>query len=187
MLMLELNEVLLEGEPNTFSMMAHEGRVTCITGGTPQRRTQWLLAMMGLRPVKSGFISLDGEPLTAKTAPMLRKMMAYVPDTLDVGTVVNVYEPPTVQQVFALKANRGLPISNGLLAEETRRTGATGEKAQWLAVAMLLKRSIVLIDSPLGSTANYLRIQAEKGLAIVVATTDGDILSMADNIYELTE
>ena len=61
--MLELNEVLVEGAANTVSMMAQERQMTCLTGGTAQVRSHLLLAILGLVPVKSGFVNIDGEPL----------------------------------------------------------------------------------------------------------------------------
>ena len=67
--MLELNEVLIEGESRTLSMMAHEGQITCLTGDTPERLTRWLCCMMGFERVQSGFVSIDGEPMPTPTSP----------------------------------------------------------------------------------------------------------------------
>ena len=46
-------------------------------------------------------------------------MMAYAPSELVADGEVTVYEPPTVQDVFNLKANRDVPISNGPEAVST--------------------------------------------------------------------
>ena len=178
--MLELNEVLIEGEPHTLSLMAHEGGLTCLAGGTPQRLTRWLYAMMGFVPVSTGYISIDGEPMTARNGEELRRTMAFVPDKLEpIGQVV-VYEPPTVQQVFGLRANRDLPISNGLLAEEMRRTGTSGDKAQWLAVDSLLMLPILLVDIPVPASMDYLRRLASAGSTIILTTQDNAVADLAD-------
>ena len=74
-MMLELNEVLVEGEPQTLSLMAKASEMTCLTGGSAERRTRWLLAMLGFQSVTHGYISIDGEPLTNMK---LQKLMYYV-------------------------------------------------------------------------------------------------------------
>ena len=61
--MLELNEVLIDDAENTVSMMAQERKVTCLTGGSAKVRSRMLLAIIGLEPLKSGFVCIDGEPL----------------------------------------------------------------------------------------------------------------------------
>ena len=92
--MLELNDVVVEGASKTVSMMAKEGEVTCLTGDSREVRSHLLLAMLGLSPVRSGFISIDGEPLNRQTVKTLRRMMAYVPEELVADGEVTVYEPP---------------------------------------------------------------------------------------------
>ena len=178
--MLELNDVLIRGEQSTLSLMAHEGQVTCLAGGS-----HWLQAMLGFEPVLAGFISVDGEPLTFKTIRKLRRMMAFVPDRLDdVGEVI-VYDAPAVADVFALKANRQTDASS--LQQEMAQTGATGQKASLLAVAALLNRAILLVDNPLPSSLPYLHRLAEKGCTVIVASSDRTVMSMADHLVEMKE
>ncbi|MBR3068124.1 MAG: hypothetical protein IKG77_10325 [Prevotella sp.] len=188
--MLELNDVLLRGEHSTLSMMAHEGQVTCITRvGAPLGATPvgWLHAMMGFVPVVAGYISIDGEPLTVRSAAVMRRLMAFVPAALEQDGEVEVYEPPSVQDVFALKANRQFSISNGLLSEEMKRTGTTGMKAQLLAVGVLLQRYILLVDRPAASSMPYLKRQAEMGRIVVVTSNDSLVVSQADCLVEIKE
>ena len=184
--MLELNDVLVEEAEKTVSMMARERQVTCLTGGDERIRTRLLLAMLGLAAVKSGFVSIDGEPLEPRTVGLFRSMMAYAPADLKADGEVVVYEPPSVQDVFALKDNREVAISNGLLAEEIKRTGASSPmKAQLLAVAVLRQRPILLVDEPDPASAGYLHRLAAEGRTVVVASSDDTIMNMADIIVEL--
>ena len=184
--MLELNEVLLAGEEHTLSGMAREGQVTCLTRGTPQRRRRWLAAMMGFEPTVRGFISLDGEPMTATTTRELRSMMAFVPERLVADGEVVVYEAPTVQEVFSLRANRHVAISNGILSEEMKRTGIDGDYAQWLAVAVLLGKSILLVEGPPAGAFDYLEWQATSaGRTVIVATDDETITARAEAVIEI--
>jgi ABC-type sugar transport system ATPase subunit len=183
--MLELNEVLVAGADNTVSMMARERQVTCLTGGSVAVRSKLLLAMLGLVSVKSGFVSIDGEPLEPQTVDLFRGMMAYVPSELRAEGEVVVYEPPTVQDVFNLKHNREAAISNGLLTEEMKRTGAPDEKARLLAVAVLRKCPILLVDTPHTDSADYLRAFAAQGHIVVVSSDERSILDVADEIVEV--
>ena len=184
--MLELNEVLLAGEERTVTGMAREGQLTCLTGGTPERRRRWMEAMMGFEPLARGYISLDGEPLTAATTRELRSMMAFVPARLVPDGEVVVYDPPTVQDVFSLRANRHVAISNGILSEEMKRTGIDGDYAQWLAVAVLLARSILLVESPPPGAIDYLEWQAASaGRTVIVATDNEAITARAGTVIEI--
>jgi len=183
--MLELNDVLVEGAEKTVSMMAQERQVTCLTGGSSTVRSQLLLAMMGLATVKSGYISIDGEPLEASNTKNFRRLMSYAPSQLEADGEIMVYEPPTVQDVFSWKGNRDAAISNGLLEEEMKRTMAPKEKAQLLAVAVLRKRSILLVDQPDALSANYLHHLATDGQMVIVSSNDPAILSASDNIVEI--
>ncbi len=183
--MLELNEVLLSGEERTLSLMAKARQLTCLVGATRQRRSRWLMAMLGLEPVQMGFISVDGEPLTPATVGLLRPLMGYVPDRLQTEGEVVSYEPPTVQDVFRLRANRHLPISNGILAEEMRRTSADADEARRLAVAVLLGRPILLVDHPSAAVLPYLKDQARSGRTVIVATDAAPIINAADLVVEI--
>lgn len=183
--MLELNEVLLRGEERTLSLMGEAGQMTCLVGGTRRRRQRWLMAMLGFEDVQVGYISVDGEPLNRKNVGVLRAMMGYVPDGLRKEGEVVTYEPPTVQDVFQLRANRHLPISNGMLAEEMRRTGLPADEARWLAVAVLLERPILLVDHPSAGAANYLHYQARRGRTVIVATDETSVYGSADKVIEI--
>jgi len=185
-MVLELNETLIEGAERTVSMLAEEGQMVCLTGGSAQSRTGLLLAMMGLRAVKSGYVCIDGEPLSAEMADEFRALMAYAPDRLVAEGEVKRYDPPTVQEVFELKANRELPISNGLLAEEMKRTGTVGDKARLLAVAVLRQKPILLVDNPAAACADYLQRLAQQGGKLVIATsTEQAIVAASDIVVEL--
>ena len=188
--MLELNDVLLQGERHTLSMMAREGELTCLTatpfmGQAVGDGGRWLHAILGFEPVVAGYISIDGEPITSATLPAMRRLMAYAPATLDSVGELTVYEPPSVQDVFALKANRQQPITNGILSEEMKRTGTVGMKAQLLAVAVLLNRPILLIDSPDAASSAYLRRLADDGRTVIVVSNADEIVHEADNVVEV--
>ena len=68
--------MLVEGEPQTLSLMATAGEMTCLTGGSAERRTRWLLAMLGFQSVTHGYISIDGEPLTPASSAVFPSLIA---------------------------------------------------------------------------------------------------------------
>ena len=179
--MLELNDVLIEGEAHTLSLMAHERQITCLVGGS-----RWLYAMLGFEPITAGFISIDGEPLTPKTASALRRQMAFAPHHLDdVGELVR-YEAPTADDVFALRANR--QCDNDALEEETAQTGGTGQQARLLAIAVLRQRPILLVEEPDAAMLSYLRKQALSGRIVIITSTDDTVINAADNvIFQTTD
>lgn len=182
---LELNEVLLEGASRTVSMIAESRQLVCLTGGRAEERTRLLRAVMGFVPLTGGVLSIDGTPLNAKSAPTLRRCMAYAPHRLDDVGHFPTYEAPSVQSVFTLKANQQVSISNGILSEEVKRTGCTGKPAQLLAVAALLQRPILLCDEPPVESAPYLQNLARQGLLVLTASASQTLRAAADVVVEL--
>lgn len=184
--MLELNDVLLEGEPRTLSLMAYEGRLTCLTGGTAAQRSRWLQGMLGFVPAIGGYISIDGEPLTSASAPVFRQMMAYAPCRLCVEGQIRHYEPPTVQDVFALKANADIMVTNGGLNREIKMVGDVDEEqARWLAVAVLRGKPILLVEEPQVGAVGYLQMQAQKGRIVIVTSQEEAYRQAADKVVEI--
>ena len=185
-MLLELNEALLEGEPQTLSMMAREGQLTCLTGGTPERRLRWMEAMMGFVPIVHGYVSIDGEPLTPATADSFRQLMTFAPSELSALGQVRTYDAPSVQDIFSLQANRSRPISNGILGEEMRRVGiADDAQARLIAVAVLLGKAILLVSQPPAGAFDYLLRQARQGKTVIVSSTDAAFLTGADLVVEI--
>ena len=185
-MILELNEVLLKGEPHTLSLIARTGQLACLAGGTPARRLRWLRAIQGFECVSNGFISIDGEPLSPRSLPVFRQLIAYAPQSLLPVGEVDVLPPPSVQDIFHLKANRERPISNGILTEEMRRIAgehaADDPRTRLLAVAVLLNKPILLVDSPSVEALPYLLEQAAKGKAVIAATDAPAYQEAADSL-----
>ena len=59
------------------------------------------------------------------------------------------------------------------------------EKAQLLAVAVLRKRPILLVDQPHVLSADYLRQQARDGHIVIVSSDDEEILRKSDNVIDV--
>ncbi|MCR5679183.1 MAG: ATP-binding cassette domain-containing protein [Prevotella sp.] len=191
--MLELNEVCLQEhnaiDGHTLSMMAEEEQLTCLHGGSAGKRSRLLLAMLGLEPVANGVVSVDGEPVTPATARTMRRQMAYVPDGLEPQGEVTVYEAPTEDDVFRLRANRHQRLTQEALEQEMNRVA---DPSQWkdsrvklLAVAALLERPIVLVDNPPVFAADYLLQLARQGRVVIVSSDEDVFVEQADQVLEL--
>lgn len=184
---LELNEVLISGERQTISMLAERGVVTALSGNSYERLSLYLKAILGFVDISNGHICIDGEPLTKHTATFFRSQMAYAPARLEtVGEIVS-YEPPSVQEVFSLKSNQSIAISNGILAEEIRRIGADSgdNRIRWIAVAALLERPILLVENPPLLAMTYLHQIAAKGRIVIVTSNDTAVLTNSNKVIEI--
>ena len=59
-----------------LSFTARDGQLTCITGSEGSGKTILIRTLMGLLPVKEGFVSVDGELLTVRSASAFRTIFA---------------------------------------------------------------------------------------------------------------
>ena len=65
-----------------LSFIARDGELTCITGPAGSGKTVFIRTLMGFLPVKAGFVSVDGELLTVQSSHAFRRMMVYLPQTI---------------------------------------------------------------------------------------------------------
>ena len=65
-----------------LSFIARDGELTCITGPAGSGKTVFIRTLMGFLPVKVGFVSVDGELLTVQSSHAFRRMMVYLPQTI---------------------------------------------------------------------------------------------------------
>ena len=147
-----------------LSFVAAGGEVTCLQG---RGGISVLRAAMGLLFAAEGYVSMDGELVTPRSASALRRLVAYVPRRLDVVGQFPAYEPPTPADVMTLKANRGR-MGDGTL----------------LGVAEALDRPLLLVDND-AATPEWLRRMASQGRTVVVASNDERVAAAADHVVRL--
>lgn len=77
--MIELKNVTTQGEGGlkNYSLVVENGKVLALQGNEGELVIKTLL---GFAPVEEGYVTFDGMLLTPKSAPFLRKMIAYVPN-----------------------------------------------------------------------------------------------------------
>lgn len=80
-MMLELHNVTIGELIKDLSVTIEEGQIVGMRG---KGKSTLLRAIMGLIPVSSGHICIDGEMLTQKSATYFRRFLAYVPQRISV-------------------------------------------------------------------------------------------------------
>jgi ABC-type cobalamin/Fe3+-siderophores transport system ATPase subunit len=187
--MLEFKNVsvtLPHGEMSTpFSMLLSGGEMACLCGPVGSGKSLLLRAVMGLAPVASGYITVDGELVTSGSASYFRRIIAYVPQHLP-DTRMKVSE--LCQSVFNLQVNRDVKFTKETLMKVWYQLGID-ESAYALQVSELeqqtlqlvllsllplLKRPVILIDNMLQTqeTFRLLRGLAAEGAEVLYTCED---------------
>ena len=178
--MLELKEasLTLDGHEgfNGLSFVANDGQMTCVTGTAGKSALASVL--LGFTPLTEGFISIDGSLLTPLSAPVFRRLMAYVPQEQSVGVSDWVPDTTGLESVWAA----GLPDGD---AFRRRRS----QPVRLAEVATLLPplsaRDIIIADDPSPAMAEQLRHLADMGRTVVVMSCREEFLNMSDQIVRI--
>ena len=173
-LMLEFKNVsvsLPDGNHSAhFSLIAEKGELVCIHGGKHTGKSEVLLSILGLRPLRSGFITFDGELITHEASPYFRRMMAYVPQYMPEGRI----------EIREVCRYLRLDVPNDLEDIKDKAVSSFSEQelqAILLRLALEQKREVVLVDNafPTPKTQELLGKLAETG-AEVIFTHEDDTL-----------
>ncbi len=62
-----------------FSLIVKGGEMVTLSGWTRENRRALMAVIWGVLPLDKGFVSIDGECITALSGPYLRRSMAYLP------------------------------------------------------------------------------------------------------------
>ena len=163
-----------------ISMEARRGEVTVILGRNGVGKTTLLKSLMGVVPVKTGSIVLDGAPIT-KDAPYerVRKGVGYVPQGREIFGRLTVHE--NLRMGLAYKSGSA-PIPAELfdlfpvLKQMINRRGGdlSGGQQQQLAIARALAAGpkLLILDEPtegiqpsiIKDIGRVIRMLAERGM-----------------------
>ena len=84
--MLEFKDVCIRLDNGStsipFSLVMSEGDLVCLSGAAGTGKSKVLLAVLGLEPLVSGYITVDGELVAPGSSEYFRRMIAYVPQQL---------------------------------------------------------------------------------------------------------
>ena len=189
--MLELHDVIIKPRQQTFSLMVEDGKLACISGPQGSGKTSVLRAIMGLLPIDSGHISIDGELLTPRSAPYFRRHMAYVPSRL-----MPIPGQDTVDDVrrllFSLRSSGTKQQEGGADGRRWSALTLTEQYLELLTCAAQLQRSIVLVDQPpcelddaaVSDVLSLLQRMTDAGASVVVVSNSYHIKMNSQTLIE---
>lgn len=177
-----------------LSFMARDGQLTCITGSEGSGKTTLIRTLMGFLPVESGFVSVDGELLTIRSAHAFRSMMAYLPQQMQ---MLRHHLSPD-SSLHAYEADE-YGVWNALMPsaiEEQKPESLSPEEIFQLAQKTLegaKDKPIVIADEPAALLTSelslqmlqLLRSQADAGKTVLIASRKQQLVAYADQVINL--
>lgn len=200
--------VSMHGKPlfKNVTFQAAAGQKAAVTGSEGCGKSILLRTMLGLTPLSSGWVCVDGEPVLPDTAQMFRNRMSYMPSGEGLERV-RIGE--LMEGVFALRANSDciytkeavfkewdkLDIPHDCYSKTFGETDAATAQRIRLALTGLAGRPYALIDDPISQqdadgkrvVLDYLCSPTFSHSATVVATRDNDLLAVCDKTINLND
>ena len=176
-----------------LSFIARDGELTCITGPAGSGKTVFIRTLMGFLPVKEGFVSVDGELLTVQSSHAFRRMMVYLPQTIQM--LAHQLEEPTDtdsdESDYAVwdalwprsvKLETPAPLSSEAIFQLVEKT-----------IREAPDKPIIVADEPAALMSgeqterlvDLLKGQAAAGKTVLVASSQYQIVSRADQVITL--
>lgn len=195
--MLEVKDATIRVGDKTLmsglSFIAKNGQMTCVKGSSGSGKSALIRTLMGFLPVGEGFVSVDGELLTIRSASAFRQMMTYLPQNMQLLRR-QLYEPE-----YTDGDDPEYGVWDNLLPEiqeETKAEPLTPEEIFSLAEKTLKEageKPIVIADEPAAMLTPELAErmlallleQARMGKTVVVASRRPEIIANADKVIEV--
>lgn len=195
--MLEVKDATIRVGDKTLmsglSFIAKDGQMTCVKGSSGSGKSALIRTLMGFLPVGEGFVSVDGELLTIRSASAFRQMMIYLPQNMQLLRR-QLYEPE-----YTDGDDPEYGVWDNLLPEiqeESKAEPLTPEEIFSLAEKTLkegVEKPIVIADEPAAMLTPELAErmlallleQARMGKTVVVASRRPEIIANADKVIEV--
>ncbi|MBP8687357.1 MAG: ABC transporter [Prevotella sp.] len=190
--MLEIKNGILSGVeyPATsadINFSVDAGEMLCIYRTQDDYVTAIIRSMLGLQPLKSGFITIDGDVVDASSAAYFRNMFSYVPHDLDMplDKITDVLSSPfETDKRITKKILKGeldrFGIDAAVLDSDYNKLPKYVTQLILIIVAVLSDRPYLIIDKLYSEiTANilmpYLNDYATEGHSVIIVSDDEDI------------
>lgn len=206
--MVEIEKLSISfGELTLFKgldLHVNQGESVCICGGSGSGKTSLLKAILGFVPVNEGKIRIDGTLLTPKTADLLHRKIAWIPQEL---ALPSEWISEMVHMPFELKANREAGFDKESLMEyfailglekglyEKRVSEVSGGQRQriMLAVTAMLNKSVLIVDEPTSAldpdscllVINFFKSLCRKGMTVLAVSHDKQFAAGCDRVFNL--
>ena len=195
--MLEIKNGILSGVeyPATsadINFSVDAGEMLCIYRTQDDYVTAIIRSMLGLQPLKSGFITIDGDVVDASSAAYFRNMFSYVPHDLDMplDKITDVLSSPfETDKRITKKILKGeldrFGIDAAVLDSDYNKLPKYVTQLILIIVAVLSDRPYLIIDKLYSEiTANilmpYLNDYATEGHSVIIVSDDEDIRRMCN-------
>ncbi len=168
------------------------GEMLCIYRTQDDYVTAIIRSMLGLQPLKSGFITIDGDVVDASSAAYFRNMFSYVPHDLDMplDKITDVLSSPfETDKRITKKILKGeldrFGIDAAVLDSDYNKLPKYVTQLILIIVAVLSDRPYLIIDKLYSEiTANilmpYLNDYATEGHSVIIVSDDEDIRRMCN-------
>lgn len=197
--MLEFKNVgMWSDTDNLLSFVVKPGEILAVRGGKGSGKSTLVNVVLGRWPVKTGYVTIDGEQVTVGSAPYFRRGIGYVPHNVDfpLQTVGDL-----VSAMIEISASRGkacvrqnvvgematLDIGEGFLDTNMAEANRVVLKLTMVAMCAALGGGLLVVDEPVDERderfSKALRMMADRGWAVVV-TEKGDFLD-CDRVVDL--
>lgn len=194
--MLEIKNGTLRGVTHTemytdINFVIEEGEMFCIYGWKANARKALLYTLLALQPLKSGFLSTDGDVVDERSAAYCRAHTAYVPREVDLSlkTVGDVMQALMTIDDDLTKGNmesewRKVGIETGLWDKPVTAVPRDIMQQMMIVVGVMQGRERMVIDQYPGSITptmiDYLRRYTASGGLVIIATDDEEVKGQCD-------
>lgn len=194
--MLEIKNGTLNGveHPATaadINLVVDAGEMLCIYAWSSAKRQAIVHTLLGLQPLKSGFMSVDGDVIDERSAAYYRSHTAFVPRDLRLPF-------KTVGETMQAMMTVDKDLTKGTIESEWRKVGITdglwnalvehiGQdllQQMMMVIAVMRGCNHMIIDLLPGAMTpemmDYLRQNTASGGLIVIATDDEEVKGQCD-------
>lgn len=171
-----------------FSLVVTPGEMVCLCGAADSGAREVLMAVMGLVPVASGYITIDGELVCAGSADYFRHLMSYVPEGFPDAAIkvselcrsvlgVHLDAADEATRKALMLQWQGLGLAPELYDRSLREVSWPLQQPAMLGMIPLLKRPIVLIDNlqQTETAARFLHDITAQGIEVVYTCADNQL------------